>query len=161
MRPGRLHPDPGLEVRWRLPLRSGSIPRVLPASIPRPSFILPGMPCEPGPVNFVFKIFYLFLAVLGLCCCARAFSTCSDGASRGCGAWASRCGDFSCCGARAHELTGSVVVAHRLSCPETRGIFIPRPGIKSMSSALLGGFLTTGPPGKSLDFNFFICKTGS
>ena len=28
------------------------------------------------------------------------------------------------------------------------GILVPGPGIKPMSPALQGGFLTTGPPGK-------------
>ena len=42
-----------------------------------------------------------------------------------------------------------------LSCPvatkwDLSGILVPRPGIEPMSPALEGGFLTTGPPGKSL-----------
>ena len=45
------------------------------------------------------------MAVLGLCCCARALSE----ATLRCGARASYCGGFSCCGARA-----SVVVARGL-----------------------------------------------
>ena len=53
------------------------------------------------------------------------------------------------CGTQALELAGSVVAAHRLSCPTACGILIPQPGIKPMSPALEGGFLTTGPPGKS------------
>ena len=40
--------------------------------------------------------------------------------------------------------------AWRLSCSEAGGIFVPQPGIKPMSPALQGRFLTTGPPGKSL-----------
>ena len=32
------------------------------------------------------------------------------------------------------------------------GILVPRPGIKPTSPALEGGFLTLGPPGKSLEF---------
>ena len=28
--------------------------------------------------KFIFYLYYLFLAVLGLCCCARAFSTCGE-----------------------------------------------------------------------------------
>ena len=38
---------------------------------------------------------YLFMAVLGLCCCVWAFSSC--------GAQASHCDDFSCCQAPALE----------------------------------------------------------
>ena len=37
----------------------------------------------------------------------------------------------------------------RLSCPEACEL-VPQPGIKPMCPALEGGFLTTGPPGKSL-----------
>ena len=55
----------------------------------------------------------------------------------------------SSCGARALECTGSVAVARRLSCLTARGILVPRPGIEPVSPALEGGFLTTGPPGKS------------
>ena len=39
-------------------------------------------------------------------------------------------------------------MAHRLSCPCSMWHF-PGPGIKSMSPALAGGVLTTGPPRKS------------
>ena len=41
------------------------------------------------------------------------------------------------------------VAARRLSCPAACGILVSRPGIESRSPALEGGFLTTGPPGKS------------
>ena len=65
---------------------------------------------------FIF-IYLLFLAVLGLCCCAQAFSSFSSRhysvAVRGCcGAQASHCGGFSCCGARALGAGASLVVAH-------------------------------------------------
>ena len=46
-------------------------------------------------------------------------------------------------------VVGSVVVACRLSCPETSGILVPQTRIEPMSPTLEGGFLTTGPPGKS------------
>ena len=42
------------------------------------------------------------MAVPGLWCCAQAFSACSARASRG--------GGFSCCGAQAFELAGSVAL---------------------------------------------------
>ena len=42
---------------------------------------------------------------------------------------------------------GSAVSARLLSCPLARGIGT---GIGLLSSALAGGFLITGPPGKSL-----------
>ena len=42
-----------------------------------------------------------------------------------------------------------------LICPMAHGILVPRLEIKPVSSALEGGFLTTGPPGKSQCFCFF------
>ena len=36
------------------------------------------------------------------------------------------------------------------------GILVPPPGIEPMSPALQGGFLTTGPLGKSLFFVFIL-----
>ena len=73
-----------------------------------------------------------------------------------CGAWAPECAGsvvaargLSSCGSWALECEGSVVVAHRLSCPTVCGILVPRPVIEPTSPALEGGFLTTGPPGKS------------
>ena len=44
----------------------------------------------------------------------------------------------------------SLVESHGLSCPTACGILAPQPGIKPMTPALEGGFLMTGPPGKSL-----------
>ena len=41
------------------------------------------------------------------------------------------------------------LVVHRLSCSKACGILVSRPGIKPASPVLVGGFLTTGPPGKS------------
>ena len=47
----------------------------------------------------------------------------------------------------------SVVGVYGLSC---LGMWdLPGPGIKPMSPALVGGSLTTGPPGKSLSYLFF------
>ena len=53
-------------------------------------------------------------------------------------------------GAQASEVAclASAVVVHRLSCHMAGRILVPRPGIKHLSSALQGGFLTTGPPTK-------------
>ena len=50
---------------------------------------------------------------------------------------------------------GSVVVAHRLSCPTACGILVLRPGIEPASPALEGVFFTTGPPGKSQNAKHF------
>ena len=62
-----------------------------------------------------FKFNFLFLAALGLHCCAWAFSSC--------GKWASHCGGFSCCRAWTPGALASAAVAHRLSCPVACGIF--------------------------------------
>ena len=52
-------------------------------------------------------------------------------------------------GAQAPKHTGSVVMACRLSCSVACGVLVSWPGIEPKPSALQGGFLTTGPPGKS------------
>ena len=49
----------------------------------------------------------------------------------------------------------SVVAPCGLSCPAGCGILVPTPGIKPMTPALEGGFLITGPPGKSLAQFYF------
>ena len=73
--------------------------------------------CEviPHCVFFKFMYFiYLFLAALGLCCCARATPCC--------GVQASHCSGFSCCRAWALGLRASVVVACRLSSCGSRAL---------------------------------------
>ena len=70
-------------------------------------------------ISFLKKFYlfiYLFLAALGLCCCAWAFSSCGElgllcVAVHG----ASRCSGFSRCGAQALGVRTSVVVARGLS----------------------------------------------
>ena len=65
--------------------------------------------------SFFFKLIYLFLAALNLRCCMRAFSSWRRAvATLRCGARASHCGGFSCCGARALGARASVVVARGL-----------------------------------------------
>ena len=79
-----------------------------------------------------------------------------------CGAWASSCSGFSCCGAQALGLVGvgagSVVVVYRLSCSAARGIFLDQ-GLNPMSPALAGRFFTTEPLAKPLDFYFLNCNS--
>ena len=102
--------------------------------------------------------FFFFFAVLGLRCCAQA--------SLRCGVWASHCGGFSCCRARALGAWASVVVACGLSScgswalehrPSSCGAWaqllhsmrdLPGPGMEPVSPALAGGFSTTALPGK-------------
>ena len=108
--------------------------------------------------SFFFNFYYLFiyLAVLGLHFCARAFSSCSERgplfiAVRGpLTVMASLVGEhrlqmrrLSSCGSRAQLL---------------RGMWDPpRPGLEPVSPALAGRFSTTAPPGKPcfiLDIGF-------
>ena len=81
---------------------------------PPDTYMLPRVPSILLAPNFscffLFKFYlfiYLFLAVLGLRCFMRVFSSG--------GALASHCHGFSCCGARALGVPGPVVVACRLS----------------------------------------------
>ena len=123
-------PRPGIEPgprQWK--------PRILTTRPPGNSFVL----------LFFFFLIYFFLAVLGLCFCARAFSSCGmRGATLHRGAWASHyCGlslrrlqtrRLSSCGSRAQLL---------------RGMWdLPRPGLEPASLALAGRLSTTAPPGK-------------
>ena len=96
--------------------------------------------------------------MLGLRCCAPAFSSC--------GAQASHCSGFSFCGARALGVQASVVVTRGLSSCVSRALErrlsscgahawllcsmwdLPRAGLEPVSPALAGEFLTTAPPGK-------------
>ncbi|XP_043330359.1 phosphoinositide 3-kinase regulatory subunit 6 isoform X3 [Cervus canadensis] len=54
------------------------------------------------------------------------------------------------------RFTDPLVVAHGLSSSSACGILVPQPGIEPMSSALQGGFLTTGPPEKSPIQTFLV-----
>ena len=72
--------------------------------------------------GFLF-CFVLFVAVLSLCCCAWAFSSCGErGATLCCGVKASHCGGFSCCRARALGSQASVVAARGLSSCGSRAL---------------------------------------
>ena len=71
------------------------------------------------------------------------------------------------CGPGALQPMGSVVMAHRLSCPMACGILVPQSEFEPESPALEERFLTTGPPRKScfkktkIIFFFFeeqLCK---
>ena len=108
--------------------------------------------------KFIYLFIYLFVAVLGLHFCARAFSSCSERgtliAVRG-----------------PHTIAASLVAEHRLqtrrlsSCGSRaqllRGMWdLPRPGLKPVCPALAGRFSTTVPPGKPLYPSFSVVKTG-
>ena len=89
----------------------------------------------------------LFMAVLGLRFCARAFSSCGERGPR----FIAVRGPFT--------IAASLVAEHRLqtrrlsSCGSRaqllRGMWdLPRPGLEPASPALAGRFSTTAPPGK-------------
>ena len=69
-----------------------------------------------------------------------------------CGARASHCSGFPCCGAWARGLSSCGARAQLL-----RGMWdLPGAGIEPVSPELAGGFLTTVPPGKSQEGVFLI-----
>ena len=97
------------------------------------------------PTHFFLKI--LFMAVLGLCFCARAFSSC--------GKW----GPLFIAVRGPLTIAASLVAEHRLQthrlsncgswAQPLRGMWdLPRPGLELVSPALAGRFSTTAPPGK-------------
>ena len=107
---------------------------------------------------FLKFIYYLFLAVLGLRFCTRAFSSCGERAPL----FIAMRGPLT--------IAASLVAEHRLqtrrlsSCGSRaqllRGMWdLPRPGLEPVSPALAGGFSTTAPPGKPQ--NHFLKWWGS
>ena len=96
---------------------------------------------------FKFLFIYLFMAVLGLRFCARAFS--------GCG----KRGSLFIAVRGPLTIAASLVAEHRLqthrlsNCGSRaqllRGMWdLPRPGLEPVSPELAGRFSTTAPPGK-------------
>ena len=87
-------------------------------------------------LRYIYSFIYLFLAVLGLRCCAQ---------------------DFSC---------GEQALEHRLSSFGTQASSLhsmwdlPGPGIEPMSTELAGRFLTARPPGKSSFLENFLFYVG-
>ena len=101
-------------------------------------------------LNFFFLI-YLFMAVLGLRFCARAFSSC--------GKW----GSLFIAVHGPLTIAASIVAEHRLqtrrlsNCGSRAQLLCgmwdpPRPGLEPVSPAFAGRFSTTAPPGKPLLF---------
>ena len=108
---------------------------------------------------FLILFIYLFLAVLGLHFCARAFSSC--------GKW----GPLFIAVRGPLTITVSLAAEHRLqtrrlsNCGSRaqllRGMWDPpRPGLEPVSPALAGRFPTTAPPGKPMisDLWCYYCK---
>ena len=97
----------------------------------------------------IYLFIYLFLAVLGLRFCARAFSSCGER------------GPLFIAVRGPLTVTASLVAEHRLqthrlsSCGSRAQLLcgmwdLPRPGLEPVSPALAGRFSTTAPPGKPL-----------
>ena len=91
------------------------------------------------------------MAALGLRCCVRAFSSGSEqGLLSSHGAWTSLCGGLFCrAWALEHADFSSCSSQAQLPCSMWD---LPGPEFELVPRALQGGFLTTGPPGKSPTF---------
>ena len=102
-----------------------------------------------------FYVLGFFGAVLGLQCCARAFSSCKSRAYSLVVVHGLLFAVASRCRVQALGVQASVLAAHGLSSCGTWAYMphymwgLPRPGTESMSPALAGGLKTGGPPGKS------------
>ena len=105
-------------------------------------------------LNFIYLFIYLFMAVLGLRFCARAFSSCG------------KQGPLFIAVRGPLTIAASLVVEHRLqmlrlsNCGSRAWLFygmwdLPRPGLEPVSPALAGRFSTTAPRGKP--FISFYC----
>ena len=115
---------------------------------------------------FKYLFIYLFLAVLGLRFCARAFSSCG------------KRGPLLITARGPLTIAASPVAEHRLQmrrlsncgsrAQSLRGTRDPpRPGLEPVSPALAGRFSTTAPPGKPCHSTFYsllpsgpLCQLG-
>ena len=115
----------------------------------------------------------LFIAGSSLPLMGFSLVAARGGAPLRCSAWASHCGGFSCCRARAVRRVGFSscgfgALEHRLSSCGTwvllpRGMWdLPGPGIEPVSPALAGRFFTSGPPRKPITCIFLSpCRPAS
>ena len=114
------------------------------------------------PSFYLFLLVNLFLLVLGLRCCVGAFSSCSEWRLlSSCGAQASQCSGSSCFRSQAAGYVGfsSLSTWAQKCCVGlvAWGMWnILGVGMEPMSLALSGGFLTSGPLGKSGSSYFWI-----
>ena len=108
---------------------------------------------------FFYKFIYwlIFLGVLGLRFCVRAFSSCGER------------GPLFIVVRGPLTVVASLVVEHKLqtcrlsSCGSRAQLLhdmwdLPRPGLEPVSPALAGRFSTTAPPGKPLYYYFLMFK---
>ena len=93
---------------------------------------------------------FFFMDALGLHCCSRAFSSCSEQGLPFVTVQASRCSGFRC---RAQALDTQ---APQLWCTGLAALRydLPRPGVEPVSPPLAGRFLATGLLGKSPNRSF-------
>ena len=106
------------------------------------------------PILSFFSVFYL--AALGLGCCTRAFSGCSEwGRLSSCGVRVCHCSGFSCCrawalgsaGFRSCSTWALVAAARGLSSCNAQAQLLqgtwnlPRPGLEPVSPVVAGRFL--------------------
>ena len=106
-------------------------------------------------ISLIYLFIYLFLAVLGLRFCVRAFSSCG------------KRGPLFIVVRGPLTIAASLAAEHRLQTRRLssrgtraqllRGMWDPlRPGLEPMSPALAGRFSTIVPPGKPMSFYFEI-----
>ena len=104
---------------------------------------------------YFFFLMYLFMSVLGLRFCARAFSSCG------------KRGPLFIAVREPLTIAASLVAEHRLqtrrlsNCGSQAQLLrsmwdLPRPGLEPVSPALVGRFSTTVPPGKPVYHLLFI-----
>lgn len=99
-----------------------------------------------GNLSVILTKSYLFLAVLGLCHCAQAFSGCGEQKLlSSCCAQAPHCGGFLLLQRMGSRAPHSAVVACRLTAPQRRGIFLTQrwnPLVFCMSEQILNQWIT-------------------
>ena len=109
---------------------------------------------------FIIYLLFLFLAVLGLRFCVRAFSSCGE--------W----GPLFIAAHGAFTIAASLVAEHRLQtlrlcgCGSRAQLLrsmwdLPRPGLEPVPPALAGRFSTTAPPGQPLQLPFKNTTSGT
>ena len=122
---------------------------------------------------YIYLFIYYFGCLGSLLLCTGFLQLRRAGATLHCSARASHCSGFSCCREQALGTQASVVVARRLSSCGSQALEcrlsscgaraqllssmwdLPGPGLEPASPALAGRFLTTAPPGKSLNFKIY------
>ena len=103
------------------------------------------------------------MAVLGLCSCARAFSSCGERRPL----FIAVRGPLTIAARGPLTIAASPVAEHRLqtrrlsSCGSQAQLLhgmwdLPRPGLEPMSPALAGRLSTTAPPGKPKVIQFYV-----